>query len=574
MRHSRSGGIARLLAACALLVAVRLDAAAPRVEYEVPYGFAAGAGASLRRQSFDLYLPSTERPPLVVFIHGGYWVQSDDEYRIGPRVAQALVADGAAVALVRYRLSPDVRHPAHANDVAAALGALKRLAPRYGYDFARLYLLGHSAGATIAAQLALDPRYLQEVGMKPAELAGAVLISGVYDLGPDGPITSRSERFISAAFGTAAAARRDASPITHARAGPPFLVLAAADDFPGFAADARRFVRRLHQAGHTAVRDAIIPGRNHFTVVDLTREKLVRALIADFIGIKPLDRQGSDLLRLRQRWHQPPFSTEPLWHAGVPVRSYAVDARLRAALAQIYEDATFELSAYPLERFHAIDLLAYLDSLPAERVGRGDHLIVTNVRGERLYFARAEIAPYRPVLVIGLDDERNLFRLNVFYRNRLEYSWRSDQPPIMARPVGAFLHFLDEPPPALRPATRGGFGLSADSFRLAPAHPFAALANLAPEVRAILTGREPCLACHSFRGVGARTGHIEAATGKLHGGFALPLEDYPPEPWRRFVFDQNASARLIGVRPNPVEGPGAQALYELVEAERARRSPR
>lgn len=562
-----------MLAASTLLTAAGIAAAAPRVEYDIPYAFAGGAGASLRRQSFDLYLPAVQRPPLVVFVHGGFWAESDDEYRIGPRLAQALAADGAAVALVRYRLSPAVQHPAHANDVAAALAALKRLASRYDYDFARLYLIGHSAGATIAAQLALDPRYLQGVGLKTADLAGAVLISGIYDLGPTGPMAARHEPFARAAFGTDPAARREASPLAHARPGPPLLVLAAAADFPGFAADARRFVRRLHQAGHARLRDAIIPGRDHFSIIDFAKEKLVRALIGDFLGVKPLASQNAELLRLRQRWYEPPFSTEPFWRAGVPVRSYDVAARLRAALERIYEDATFELGAYPLRRYHAIDLLAYLDRLPPERVGRGDYLTVTNVRGERLYFSRREIAPYRPVLVIGLDDERNLFRLNVFYRNRLEYSWRPDQPPIMARPAGAFIHFLDEPPPALRPGTRGGFGLTVDSFRLAQTDPFAILADLPHDVRDILVRRNACLSCHSFRGVGARTGHIEAATGKLRGGFALPLEAYPPEPWRRFVFDQAASARLIGVRPNPIEGPGAQELYELVVAERARRRP-
>lgn len=572
MARSRRWQVACWLAACALLASAAA-VAAPRVEHEIPYTFASDAGASLRRQSFDLYMPAASRPPLVVFVHGGFWVESDDNYKIGARVAQALAADGAAVALVRYRLSPDARHPAHAHDVAAAIAALKRLADRYGYDFKRLYLMGHSAGATIAAQLALDARYLRQVGMQPGDLAGAVLISGIYDLGPDGPISARYEPFVRAAFGDAAG-RRDASPIGHAGRGPPFLVLAAADDLPGFAADARRFVRRLHQAGHGRVRDSIIPGRNHFSVVDLSQEKLARALIGDFIGVKSLDPLNAELMRLRQRWYEPPFSTEPFWRTEVPVRSYPVDARLRAALREIYEETAFELNAYPLARYHAIDLLAYLDSLPAENAGRGDYFIVTNVRGERLYLARREIARYRPVLVIGIDDERNLFRLSVFYRNRLEYSWRTERPPIMARSVGAFIHFLDEPPAALRPSTRAAFGLTADSFRRAPTHPLAALADLPSDVRDILARRNACLSCHSFRGVGARTGHVEAATGKLHGGFALALEEYPPPAWRRFLFDQAASARMIGVRPNPVEGPGAQALYDAVVAERERRAVR
>lgn len=560
-----------LLAVLVCSVLAPPSGAAPRIERDIPYAFKQGDHVSLRRQSFDLYLPDADRPPLVVFVHGGFWVESDDKYGIGPRFAQALVADRAAVALVRYRLSPEVRHPAHVQDVAAALAALKRLADRYGYDFERLYLAGHSAGATIAAQLALDSRHLESVNLGASAVAGAVLLSGIYDLGPSGPLAGRYEPFARAAFGAGAQARRAASPVRLARAGPPLLVLAAAADFPGFATDARRFVQRLQAAGHTDVTDAVIPGRDHFGIVDLPKAPLVRALIGDFVGLKDLDPQTETLLELRERWRTPPFSSEPFWRTPVPVRSYPVDARLRAALALVYEGAAHELSAYPLARYHAIDLLAYLDTLPAERVGRGQYLTVTNVHGERLYLTRAALEAHRPVLVIGLDDERNLFRLHVFYRNRLEYSWRPERPPIMARPVGAFLHFPGSAPPDVQPRTRAGFALTPDSFRWTVSDPLAPLADLPRDVRDILVRRNACVSCHGFRRAGARAGHITAADGARHGGFALALEDYPNAAWRRFVFDQPASARLIGVRPNPIEGPGAQALYDIVAAERARK---
>jgi hypothetical protein len=70
------------------------------------------------------------------------------------------------------------------------------------------------------------------------------------------------------------------------------------------------------------------------------------------------------------------------------------------------------------------------------------------------------------------------------------------------------------------------------------------------------------------RRVCARAGHITAATGERHGGFALALEAYAPAIWRRFMFDQTASAKLIGVNPNPLDGPAAQALYDIVAAAR------
>jgi BD-FAE len=85
-----------------------------------------GATTADRRTSLDLYLPppSTVKPPLFIFVHGGFWLLSDDEYQIGPSIAANLSRDGVAVALVRYRLAPTYRHPAQAEDVAAAVGYL------------------------------------------------------------------------------------------------------------------------------------------------------------------------------------------------------------------------------------------------------------------------------------------------------------------------------------------------------------------------------------------------------------------------------------------------------------------
>ena len=95
-----------------------------------------GATTADRRTSLDLYLPppSTVKPPLFIFVHGGFWLLSDDEYQIGPSIAANLSRDGVAVALVRYRLAPAYRHPAQAEDVAAAVGYLIKHASQYGFD--------------------------------------------------------------------------------------------------------------------------------------------------------------------------------------------------------------------------------------------------------------------------------------------------------------------------------------------------------------------------------------------------------------------------------------------------------
>ena len=80
-------------------------------------------GAEPDRHTFDLYLPQTgrDKPPLLVFVHGGFWIHSDDEYGIGRSLAEELASRGVAVALVRYRLGPKREHPGQVRDVVAHL---------------------------------------------------------------------------------------------------------------------------------------------------------------------------------------------------------------------------------------------------------------------------------------------------------------------------------------------------------------------------------------------------------------------------------------------------------------------
>lgn len=212
-----------------------------------------------------------------------------------------------------------------------------------------------------------------------------------------------------------------------------------------------------------------------------------------------------------------------------------------------------------------MDLFAYLDSLPPAKVRRGDFIVLTNIWNEKQVWRWQDIEPYQPVLVIGIDHERNLFRMTMFYRMSHEYSWKQGAPPpVMARPVGAFVHFLKQPPAPLQPKVWHS-GLMPDSFRLASEDPLRPLGDLPTPVFEALTYRNGCIFCHSFRGVGSRSHHNLAATGEPHGGFALPLEQYPREVWREFVFNQEQVARKMGATPNTVAKEARQLLYDLVE---------
>ena len=177
-----------LLTACSVLDV--LNATVPVDTYRsfanVPYG-------DQPRQKLDVYLPSQPLAdkaltaggaPLVVFFYGGNWTNGNRaDYRF---VGEALAAQGIAVVVADYRLSPEFRYPVFLQDSALAMRWAFDNAQKYGADPTRIFVMGHSAGAYNAAMLALDKRWLTAVGLSPARLAGWIGLAGPYDFLPIG----------------------------------------------------------------------------------------------------------------------------------------------------------------------------------------------------------------------------------------------------------------------------------------------------------------------------------------------------------------------------------------------------
>jgi acetyl esterase/lipase len=133
------------------------------------------------RQSLDVYVPqNATRRPVVIFWYGGAWVRGTKErYRF---VGAALANAGYVAILPDYRLYPQVRFPVFIEDGARAVRWAHEHVGEFGGDSHALFLMGHSAGAHIAASLALDPRYLIKVGGDASWIRGWGGISGPYAL--------------------------------------------------------------------------------------------------------------------------------------------------------------------------------------------------------------------------------------------------------------------------------------------------------------------------------------------------------------------------------------------------------
>jgi acetyl esterase/lipase len=140
----------------------------------------------------DVYRPRHARgAPLVVFFYGGSWQNgSRDLY---PFLGSSLAAQGFVTLVPDYAVFPPAKFPEFIEDGARAVAFAHAQAREFGADPARLVLMGHSAGAHIAAMLTFDPQWLAGVGLEAGrDVAGFVGLAGPYDFLPiDGRILQR-----------------------------------------------------------------------------------------------------------------------------------------------------------------------------------------------------------------------------------------------------------------------------------------------------------------------------------------------------------------------------------------------
>jgi acetyl esterase/lipase len=133
----------------------------------------------------DVYVPSKAAAtpqPLLVFWHGGRWRYGDkSDYRF---VGAALAESGYVAVVANYRHYPQVKMPGFMDDAARAAQWAVAHGAEYGGDPQRLFLMGHSAGAHLAALVTLDPRYFAATGQPAARIAGVIGLSGPYDFLP------------------------------------------------------------------------------------------------------------------------------------------------------------------------------------------------------------------------------------------------------------------------------------------------------------------------------------------------------------------------------------------------------
>jgi arylformamidase len=240
-----------------IAIAILTSAIAQEVKHGLPYTKNAD-----KLQILDLYSPpkfSVKNRPVVFWIHGGGWQTGDkSDVYIKPQVFNA---KGFVFVSTNYRLLPDVDMATLVRDVAKSIRWVHDHVAEHGGDPKRLLIMGHSAGAQLAALLCTDDRYLKAEGLSLGIIKGCVPVDGdTYDIPAMIEVAETRWRVHGLTpakfshrikFGNDPAKHKDFSAVTHVASDkgiPPFLILYVANH-PDTSAQAQRLGNVLKEAG-------------------------------------------------------------------------------------------------------------------------------------------------------------------------------------------------------------------------------------------------------------------------------------------------------------------------------------
>ena len=220
--------------------------------YGIPYG-------PTLDEKLDIFPAARRDAPVFVFIHGGYWrAFSAREHSF---VALGPVALGITTVVVDYSLCPKVTIDEITRQCRAAVAWTLRHIGAHGGDPARVAVGGHSAGGHLTA-MCLETRWDDEYALPRDPLAGALPVSGIFDIEP------LRHGFLQPTIQLDEGVIRRNSPLFTVRpCATPVLVSWGADESAEFARQSTAFDAAWRAAGNRSELLAL-PGANHFSAID------------------------------------------------------------------------------------------------------------------------------------------------------------------------------------------------------------------------------------------------------------------------------------------------------------------
>jgi len=250
--------------------------------------YASHPKADPKLNMLDVYMPKKgSNSPVLIWVHGGALAYGDKEYV--QEKAEYFTRKGYVFISINYRLTPKVVHPAHVQDVSDAIVWVYTNAVHYSAYASKMFIMGHSTGAHLAALVSTDETYIKKSGGALDMIQGVVLLDGAgYDI----PVLmndarSRSREWYTQAFGNSKEEWEQASPVYFIKAGkniPPFMI-AYAGERDASRTEAMILSKKLSEA-HVENKVFFYQKKSHLTISrelgednDKTTEDVLRFLL-------------------------------------------------------------------------------------------------------------------------------------------------------------------------------------------------------------------------------------------------------------------------------------------------------
>jgi acetyl esterase/lipase len=199
--------------------------------------------------------------PVLMFVHGGGFtrgIKRAPDSAFYDNVMVFAARNGMVGVNVEYRLAPEFVWPSGIQDLAAAVAFVGDRIASYGGDPGRIFLMGHSAGASHVAGYVSHPQFY---GPKGSGLAGAILSSGSYELKTQEPAEAQL-----AYYGADASRYAERAPLPGlVKTSIPFMMSGAELDPPPIAEQFAALKEAMCKSTRGCVRNILLPHHSHMS---------------------------------------------------------------------------------------------------------------------------------------------------------------------------------------------------------------------------------------------------------------------------------------------------------------------
>lgn len=216
---------------------------------DIPY---AKLAKEPRLNALDVYMPKKgSKSPVIIWVHGGLWAFGDKS-DVGIKPA-FFTEKGFIFVSINHRLSPDIKHPGHMQDVAHALVWVYNNIVHYSGDPEKIFLMGYASGAQMSVMITVNKKYLDEAQGSLDMIKGVISVDGLgFDVAkiiPDN--NNKVKDWCLDTFGLTEKEWQEASPVTHIKPGitvPPMFVAYSGVQTPT-ESDALNLARKFKDSG-------------------------------------------------------------------------------------------------------------------------------------------------------------------------------------------------------------------------------------------------------------------------------------------------------------------------------------